>query len=367
VSGSVLMLVGHTTGGIGGHVASLAAGLPRHGWTVTVATSDASASRFDFGPAVVRRVWPAAGRRLPRTLVALRRLVREADVVHAHGHQAGLLAVAVAATFPRHRRPPVLVSWHNAVLGAGAARRARGLLERLQARRAALVTGASQDLVDRARALGASGALLAPVAAPAAGSWRGDRDAGRAALATELGLDPGGPWVLTVSRIAPQKHLPVLVDAAARLRERPGLAWLVVGEGDAGLLQDLRRRVAATRAPVWFLGARRDVPALMALADVFALTSAWEARALVVQEAMAAGTPVVTTAVGGLPELVDDAGLLVAAGDAEALAAAVARVLDDPAEAARLAAAGRERFAALPTEADVVSRWSEAYRRALAW
>jgi glycosyltransferase involved in cell wall biosynthesis len=363
---SVLLVVGHSTGGIGGHVASLAARLPEHGWTTTVATSDATASRFDFGAARVHRTWPTAPRELVRDLRAVRRLARAADVVHAHGHQAGLLAVVVAATLPRRCRPPVVVSWHNAVLGSGWGRRVRGLAERLQARRAHLVTGASQDLVDRARELGAGKARLAPVAATAAGTWRGDRSAERAAVAAELGLDAGGPWLLTVSRIAPQKHLPVLVDAAAPLADRPGLVWLVVGEGDVVLLSDLRRRVAESGAPVRFLGSRRDVVRLMALADVFVLASAWEARALVVQEAMAAGTPVVTTAVGGLPELVDGAGLLVPPGNAAALAAAVAGLLDDPVEAARLGAAGRARFASLPTEDDVVSDWSATYR-ALAW
>jgi glycosyltransferase involved in cell wall biosynthesis len=82
---------------------------------------------------------------------------------------------------------------------------------------------------------------------------------------------------------------------------------------------------------------------------------------------MAAGTPVVATAVGGLPDLLDGAGVLVPAGDAVSLAESVARLLDDPAEAARLGAAGRRRFAELPTEADVVSQWSAAYAGALAW
>ncbi|MFP5336379.1 MAG: glycosyltransferase family 4 protein [Actinomycetes bacterium] len=360
----VLLVVGHSTGGIGGHVASLARGLPSQGWTPVVATSPVTAARFDFGDADVVRSWPA-GSDTPGALRRLRSLVTSADVVHAHGHQAGLLAVLVAGSV--RPRPPVVVSWHNAVLGAGAGRRARAVLEAVQARRADLLTGASDDLVERARDLGAARARLAPVAAPDAGGWAGDRAAERAALARELGLDPGGPWLLTVSRVAPQKNLPVLVDAAARLRERPGLAWLVVGEGDAGLQARLDEQARATGAPVRFLGARRDVTRLMALADAFVLASDWEARALVVQEALAAGTPVVTTAVGGLPELVGDAGVLVPPGDAAALADAVGRLLDDPAERERLGRAGVERFAQLPTEPEVVSQWAAEYRRLLAW
>jgi glycosyltransferase involved in cell wall biosynthesis len=359
----VLLVVGHSTGGIGGHVASLVAGLPALGWTPTVATSAATAERFDLGPAV-EVVWPSGGPvTTARRLRRLRQLVGRADVVHAHGHQAGLLTVAVAATLPRRRRPRVAVSWHNAVLGGGFGRRVRVLLERVQARRADLLTGASSDLVDRARALGADDVRLAPVAAPAAGTWRGERGPGRAALADELGLEAGAPWLLTVSRIAPQKHLGVLVDAAARLARDTHLVWLVAGDGDRDLLARLEAAVARTGAPVRFLGARRDVVRLMALADLFVLPSAWEARALVVQEAMAAGTPVVATAVGGLPDLLDGTGVLVPPGNAPALAAAVARLLADPAEAARLGAAGRARFAALPGEDDVLADWAQTYAR----
>ncbi|HZI97499.1 MAG TPA: glycosyltransferase family 4 protein [Actinomycetales bacterium] len=356
----VLLLVGHSTGGIGAHVASLAAGLGAHAVDVTVGTSGTTAERFDLDAEVV---WPAGTptTRL-RRLARLRALAATCDVLHAHGHQAGLLAVAVAATLGRRRRPAVVVSWHNAVLGSGPPRRARAVLEALQARRADLVTGASSDLVERAAALGARDAELAPVAAPSAGTWTGDRGQVRRDLAASDGVPAGAALVLTVSRIAPQKNLDVLVDAAARTG-RDDVAWVVAGDGDGALLERLRARVAASRAPVTFLGARRDVGALMAAADVFALTSTWEARALVVQEAMAAGTPVVVTDTGGLPDLVAGAGLLVPVGDAGALANAVRGLLDDPAERARLADAGRARFAELPDAEDVVATWAGTYAR----
>lgn len=373
----MLLLVGHSTGGIGAHVQSLATGLPAHGWTPVVATSPRTASRFDLGPDV-HLVWPGRRGAVGR-LRRLRSLVAGVDVVHAHGHQAGLLAVLLAATV-RRRRPPVVVSWHNAVLGGGWQRRLRALGEVVQARRADLLAGASRDLTDRAVALGARAAVTAPVAAPAAGPWAGDRAAGRRELAREVaeevagepaeevaGEPADGPVVLTVSRIAPQKNLAVVVEAAARLRRRTGLRWLVVGDGDPALLAALRRQVVSTGAPVHFLGARRDVVRLMGLADVLALASSWEARALVVQEAMAAGLPVVVPAVGGLPELVGDAGVLVPPGDAGALADAVATLLDDDAARARLADAGRARFAELPDEAQVVAQWSDRYTRLLAW
>jgi glycosyltransferase involved in cell wall biosynthesis len=99
----------------------------------------------------------------------------------------------------------------------------------------------------------------------------------------------------------------------------------------------------------------------MRRADVFALTSEWEARALVVQEAMAAGLPVVATAVGGLPGLLGGTGVLVEPGDPEALADAVDELLGDPRRRADLARAAQERHRELPTESDVVNAWSQRY------
>src|SRR5262249_22324507 len=94
-----------------------------------------------------------------------------------------------------------------------------------------------------------------------------------------------------------------------------------------------------------FLGVRSDVPALLQAADAFALTSLSEAASLTILEAMASRLPVVTTDVGGNPELVrhEVEGLLVPRSDAAATGAALRRRLDDPALAKRLGEAGRTR------------------------
>jgi glycosyltransferase involved in cell wall biosynthesis len=346
-------------------VAGLATGLPGLGWTVTVFTSPRTAERFELGDRVVTG-WPSGPARnparLPGRLRELRALIAGADVVHAHGHQAGLLTVLAARTLRRRDRPPVVITWHNAVLNSGLRRRVFALAEALQARGADLVTGASADLVDRARALGSRTARLSEVAAAAVPPPAPESaESAGSAIGPDLST---GPVVLTVSRIAPQKRLDVLVEAAAELgARRPGVRWLVAGDGDDDLLAGLRRRATELNAPVTWLGHRSDVPALMAGADVFALPSAWEARALVVQEAMAAGLPVVATAVGGVPDLLGETGLLVPPGDARALVAALERLLTDRILAAGLARAARERFAGLPTEADVVADWSQQYHR----
>jgi glycosyltransferase involved in cell wall biosynthesis len=99
-------------------------------------------------------------------------------------------------------------------------------------------------------------------------------------------------------------------------------------------MADLERRIDAMglREKVHLLGLRSDVPEVLNAADVFVLSSDWEGNPLSVMEAMAAGKPVICTAVGGVPELVEDGrcGLLVPQGDAKALAQAMRYLLEDP-------------------------------------
>jgi glycosyltransferase involved in cell wall biosynthesis len=137
---------------------------------------------------------------------------------------------------------------------------------------------------------------------------------------------------------------------------------VIAGEGPlAGELGEAARRLGVDAR---FLGPRRDVPALLAVADVVVVPSHWEARALIVQEALLAGRPVVASRVGGIPELTgEDAAVLVPPGDAGALAGAVTAVLDDAALAGRLAAAAIARGAGLPSAGDAVDAALAVYER----
>jgi glycosyltransferase involved in cell wall biosynthesis len=331
-----------STGGIGRHVASVVARLVQRGHRVRVFCPPVTATAHELtGPGA--DVWPLAD------LVGGG--LRGAEVVHAHGYKAGALAWPAA----RLARAPLLVSWHNAVLpDHPAAGRAR-LLQRLVARGADLTLGASDDLVAEARRLGARRAGLLPVAAPPVPPARMSREEVR----TELGLEPDEVLVLTVARLAPQKNLGLVLDVAAALRERGGVRFAVAGEGPERTA--LAARIAAERLPVDLLGHREDLGSLLAAADLALLTSTWEARALVAQEALLAGLPLVSTAVGGVPGLVGNAAILVAPGDREAAAAAVQMLADDPAERARRAEAGRRQAASWPTEDDVVAELLSAY------
>jgi glycosyltransferase involved in cell wall biosynthesis len=134
-----------------------------------------------------------------------------------------------------------------------------------------------------------------------------------------------------VARLSPQKNLGCLLEAFARIEGRR-LPWLVIaGEGPLRADLELRAKALGVGARVRFLGARRDVAEVLRASDIFVLSSEWEGNPLCVMEAMAAGLPVVSTRVGGVPELVrhDETGVLVSPGDANALSAAIQRVLRD--------------------------------------
>ena len=181
----------------------------------------------------------------------------------------------------------------------------------------------------------------------------------RAAVRESLGIGDG-PLVLTVGRLAQQKDYPTLLSVAAEVaKDRPDVVFLVVGDGP--LRDNLQARIDAEGLPVRLLGHRSDVADLLGAADAFLLTSHWEARALVLQEALQVGVPVVATAVGGVPELVGDSAVLAFPGDSRGLADGVRKVLDDPAAAAAMRTEGLKLAAGWPDEDEVAKNLLDIY------
>jgi len=258
------------------------------------------------------------------------------------------------------RTPPALVvTAHNAPPAGRQARLIFGVLERICARRADLVLCASADLAARMRDLGAAEVQQFDVPAPAA---KEPSPADVAKARDDLGAD-GRPVVLAVGRLTPQKGFDVLVEAAGGWRHRDPQPRTVIA-GDGPLAAALRAQASRTQADVLLLGSRQDVPALLEIADVVVAPSRWEARALILQEAMRSGKPIVATSVGGTPELAGgDSALLIPPDDPAALSAAVIAVLDDPRLAARLRLAARARGAAFPTETDALKAAMSTYAR----
>jgi glycosyltransferase involved in cell wall biosynthesis len=364
---NAVLVLASTSGGIGAHVRSLAQGLSAHGLEVTVCGPEETDRQFGFSGTGARfhpvEITPTPGARSDAAAVGeLRRAFASAraSLVHAHGLRAALLSDLALRT--ARTDIPLVVTSHHANLATGVERRLLRLMERRVARAADLVLGASSDLVARARDLGAADARLGPVAAPPLAPAVRSRDEVRLEL---LGkdADQDRPVVLAVGRLVPQKNFQLLLDAATGWKAGKGGAQapLVAIAGEGAEQAALKALIKAERLPVKLLGYREDVAELLAAADVVVIPSRWEARSLVAQEALRAGVPLVATAVGGLPELVGDAAVLVPPGDATALAAAVSGLLASPEQRAELAAQGRAQAETWPDEADTVAQVLSVY------
>jgi len=347
----------------GAHVSSLAGGLVARGVEVTVCGPAATAADYGIAGTGARFAPVDLGRRPASDAPAvalLRAACTGAGVVHAHGLRAGLLAALALGG----RHTPLVITWHGTDPPADGRAAVMGRwLERRAVRAATVVLAVSSDLVDRARGHGARDVRLAPAAVPRpiARPPRppADGDRRKQLIRAEFGA-VDRPLLLAVGRLEPIKGYDLLLDAVARWAVHPLRPLLVVaGEGSARAA--LQRRIDTEKLPVQLVGRRDDVPELLSAADLVVLPSRWEARALIAQEALFAGVPLVATAVGGTPELVGEAALLVPYGDPGGLTRAVTGLLADPDRRTRLAVAGRAQAATWPTEDDTVAQVLSVY------
>jgi glycosyltransferase involved in cell wall biosynthesis len=189
--------------------------------------------------------------------------------------------------------------------------------------------------------------------------------AARAATRAELGL--GSAWVVgTVGRLDEYKNQALLVRAMAPLLS-DSVRLVIVGDGPTrGAVEAEVAKLPAPKSKwVTLTGRRMDVPALMPAFDVFALSSKTEGLPLVVPEAMAAGLPIITTAVGGLPSVVDEGetGMLVPVEE-QPLRSALQTLAEDHALARRLGAKARDVALARYSADRMVDAYLELYRQA---
>jgi glycosyltransferase involved in cell wall biosynthesis len=158
--------------------------------------------------------------------------------------------------------------------------------------------------------------------------------------------DIGGPRLLFVGRLAPQKGLRTLV-AATRLLKSPGVQVLLVGDGPErpALEQEVRKLGISDRVHLLGFVSHDRVPAVLSHADLLVLPSLYEELGTVLLEAMWVGLPIVASRTGGIPDVIDDGvnGLLVPPEQPEVLAGAIDRVLQNPDLARRLGEAARKR------------------------
>lgn len=294
---------------------------------------------------MLSRLW--ASRRLPGVIRRLACAAKQAHVVYANSKKA-LLFAALAA---RKARRPLIWHQHDEMRLPRTlplrARLSEGLLITLLNRYATRVISVSRASADTLIAAGGR-ADLPVVIYNGLDPARYAQPVDRATLRRDLGLPVDAPIVGCFGRLTEWKGQSVLIEALTRL---PRAHAILVGGaifGESGYEAALRAQVErlGLTQRVHFLGHREDVPALMQVVDIVVHTSTgFEPFGLVIVEGMMSERPVIATAVGGVPELIEDgvSGLLVPPREAIALANALERVLMDHDLARRLAMAGRQR------------------------
>jgi glycosyltransferase involved in cell wall biosynthesis len=136
---------------------------------------------------------------------------------------------------------------------------------------------------------------------------------------------------------------------------------VVAGEGP--LRAELQARIDAEGLPVTLLGNRQDVPDLLGAATALVMPSRWEGQPLTLREALMAGKPVIASDIGGIPEILREAGILVPYGDVDGLRGAVRELLVTPGAAERLAAAAERRGREMPGDDEAVESVLAVYRQ----
>ena len=329
-----------------------------HGWRALIAGQPRSrlleeSERLGV-PAVAVRMRRALD--VP-ALLALRRLITQRDAALVHTHSSVDSWLGGMAARSCHR--PVVRSRHVTI----AIPRRRSLVYRLADR--VISSGEAAGRV--VAAAGVPAARIVPIP-PGVDLARFHPAVSGAGVRAELGLD-AAPLVGLVANIRGSKGHDVFLDAArAVLAREPAARFLIVGDGIG--FADVRRRVGALGldAAVRMTGFRRDVPEVMAALDVLVLPSIRsEAASQVIPQALAVGTPVVATDVGGSGELVrdGDTGRLVPPGSAPALARAILDCLADRGAARAMARRGQALVREHHSLDAVMTRTSAVYRALL--
>lgn len=292
------------------------------------------------------------------------------DLVQAHWVLPNGPPAALAALVGR---TPLVVSLHGSDIYLAERHWSMALAAAMAFRSAAAITACSGDLRERGLRLGApSGRSRVIPYGVNIRQFRPDDNA-RAAVRSELGMAEGAPLVLGLGRLVAKKGFGVLIEAWPQiLAARPDARLAIVGYGDMRAQLEAQAERLGVAGSVRFAGQleRARAAAYMAAADVFALPivrDGVDGLPNVLLEAMGAGRAVVASRVAGVPDVVDDGvhGLTVPERDPQALAAAICRLLADPALAARLGAAARARVERELTWERTAERFEEAYLAAV--
>lgn len=368
----VLELSAQAAGGVRAHIRQVSQLLAKDGHQVLLAgpSNVISPAPGVVGGACLRTYQIDIGARPSgadlKALRQLKQLAATVEVIHAHGLRAGALAVLAAKRLPAAKRPRVVVTLHNLPVGSAPTRLVGKALHLVVVKGADYVLTVSPDLLEKAKQLGLKAGEIAVVPAPARGCMDHvaqpeiSQDSAQS-LDAGSGVDSGSgygassdtdcdaaPCLLTIARLAPQKGLDLLLEAATLIKQRGiDFTWLVAGDGP--LKAQLNQQIDDAALPVKLLGRREDIGALLSQADVVVQTSYWEGQPLTLREAMQASRAIVATDVGGSAYTLAGCGQLVEP-QAGPLADAVVAVISDPKRRETLEAASRAAVAKIPGE-----------------
>lgn len=320
---------------------------PKHSFAAPLTRSD-----IEIRPLVV------PGRAYLKQRAALARLFEETapDIVHTHGYHTDVVAggvarragIATVSTSHGFTRGP----WRNRVYEQ---------LDRLVLRRFDAVAAVSRPLADELLRAGVPGDRLHVV--PNAWS-QVSMPLNRSAARKELGLDPDRFVAGWVGRMTYEKGLDVLVDAVAEITDLP-VTLCIIGDGPERAAQEARAVTAGTAKQIHWAGLISEAVRFFSAFDVLVLSSRTEGVPMVVLEAMAAGIPLVVSAVGGIPDVVSSReAILVPSERPDELAAAVRDVFVDRTAATNRAQAALERLGREFAEEPWLMRYEEVYQAA---
>ncbi|HEY4529603.1 MAG TPA: glycosyltransferase [Luteimonas sp.] len=356
-------------GGLERMVADIACAQREHGHAVAVFSLTGAG---DLGPEIARSGVEVieGGKRGGFDLAMLARLRTAilragAHVVHTHNFVPNYYAALAIAGVLR-RRPALVNTCHN--MGTRLAGPRLRRLYRLSLLRTARVAGVGEGvarhlvergLTPRRRTVAVRNGVRMPPQADAAA---------RRAARSALGIGDGALLLGTVGRLVELKNHRLLLDQVAPLAaDFPRLRLVLIGDGPLREELQARTRALGIDSRVHFTGARDDVARLLPALDAFVLPSRTEGLSIALLEACAAGLPVVASAVGGNPEIIEDGhtGLLVPSDDAAALQAGLRRLLADDALRHRLGCAARAWVNAHASLAAVRTDYDALYAQAL--
>jgi glycosyltransferase involved in cell wall biosynthesis len=373
-------------GGPALHVAYLTRGLDARGYRTTLGTGSLARGEGSMAfvveelgvevvalPHLQRELSPLLD---PLAVARVARLIREVrpHILHTHTAKAGAIG-RTAALLAGDARPPIVVhTFHGHVLRGyfdltrtAVFREVERSLARVTTRLVAVSPEVRDDLVE----LGVAPAEKFSVIRLGIDLDRRIVEGGTdgSELRRLLGVPAEAFVVGWIGRMSAIKHLPDVLDAFARLRELGVDARLcLVGDGPDRELVERHAYERGIARFTLFLGYQRDVAAYYGFFDALLLPSGNEGTPVVAIEALAAGTPVVATRVGGVPDVVEDGtdGFLTEVGDLEALAGALERLARDPSLRDAMGRAGRERTLPRYRVERLVDDVDDLYRELLA-